>query len=188
MASLKNDNLIRTVNSYIEDIGKTFGTESREYQQAEKQVFQTLKGTNFQTRTNKYGLLSVKRGKNAETIPTEKLQKLRQKQRKVGTATTQSQKYINELKSTGEPITKENIKNLAQEKYYNQNNSDVFYKENYSMIQENKTLKAQWVKAGKANSEFNKGVSNSEYEKAKELTQAYKDHDMQLIEKLTGGE
>lgn len=125
------DNILRTMNEYINDIFNTFGGQSVEYSTAVKQVREnipkavlekvTTKGLNYKG-DNPTQPIQFSRGKAAKEILSvyeNDLRQLRSDQREAGTAKTQSQRYYQEQKIENEdiPVSKKRVKKQAGERY-----------------------------------------------------------------------
>lgn len=137
------DNILRTMNEYINDIFSTFGGQSVEYSAAVKQVRDNIP-QNVLEKVTRTGLhysgdkptepIQFSRGKAAKEILsafTSDLGNLRSEQRESGTAAGQAQRYYTEQKIANEdiPVSKKKMKQQAQQRYnFNQNINDWYDK------------------------------------------------------------
>ena len=135
------DNLLRTMNEYMLDIFNTFGGQSDEYMRAMRQVRENIPEEALQ-KTARQGLnyigdnpteaFQFSRGKKAQEILSNfesDLTNLRAEQRKTGTAAVQAQSYYDEqkLQEPETPVTKEKIKQQAEDRYYFNSNVNGWY-------------------------------------------------------------
>lgn len=120
----KIDNMLRSVNKHLKDVFNTFGARSTEYQTAQLQAYEQLKGmTQIKIPDTKNNVqlapLQILRGRNAiAEIQNRHLEKslseLREMEKITGTAKVQMQKYIEKLKSENVEVTPQNIRDVAE--------------------------------------------------------------------------
>lgn len=137
------DNILRTMNEYLNDIFNTFGGQSNEYSTAVRQVRENLNDEVLQQVTRQ-GLdykadapdkpLQFSRGKQAKEILNNfqgDLTTLRAEQRKQGTAKVQAQRYYIEQKldMPDMPVSTEKLTKQAQQRYDFNNNVNDWYEE-----------------------------------------------------------
>lgn len=159
----KAEILLKTANEYMRNMYSMFGGKSTEYMNAlsqyrallpDKQLTDTArKGLNYNGDTpNEPLLLSTGKKSIAEWNKyIKELEKLRQAQRKSGTALVQAQKYIKNKQLTQEELEKEIKKNKkwirvqAEENYNLSNNLNTWYNEimNSPIITDNEKAKVR---------------------------------------------
>lgn len=137
------DNILRTMNEYLNDIFNTFGGASMEYSTAIKQVRDSLTDEVLQQVTRQ-GLdyksdvpdkpIQFSRGKAAQQILQDfqgDLQQLRAQQRETGTAKVQAQRYYTEQKldKPEEPVDFKEVQQQARSRYEFNSNVNDWYEE-----------------------------------------------------------
>jgi hypothetical protein len=141
------DNILRTMNEYIKDIFDTFGGQSDEYMRAMRQVRENLP-EEVLNKTARTGLnyagdtpnepLQFSRGKQAQEVLQNfegDLQNLRAEQRETGTANVQAQPYYleqqlqNNENGVPAPVSKQLIKEQANDRYYFNSNVNDWYED-----------------------------------------------------------
>lgn len=137
------DNILRTMNEYINDIFSAFGGQSVEYSTALKQVREnipkavldrvTTKGLNYKgdNPTEPLQFSRSKAAKEVLQVYETDIQQLRAQQRETGTAKVQSQRYYTEQKIEDEekPVSQKRVKEQAAGRYdFNTNVNDWYDK------------------------------------------------------------
>lgn len=139
------DNILRSLNKYLNDIYDTFGGKSKEYMRAMKQVKEALPEPVLED-TARQGLdysgdapeepLQISRSKaskNELEAFGEDLRQLRELQKDTGTARRQAKKYIDDAKDRGLEIDDEDlqqyIKDEAQHQYDFDNSTNDWYED-----------------------------------------------------------
>lgn len=135
------DNILRTMNEYLNDMFNLFGGQSMEYSTAVRQVRENLpddvlsqvarKGTDYES-DNPTEPLQFSRGKSAQNILSNfqsDLSQLRKEQRETGTARTQAQRYYTEQKldEPDAPAELKRVKEQAAARYDFNNNVNDWY-------------------------------------------------------------
>lgn len=135
------DNLLRTLNQYMDDIFETFGGQSKEYMKALMQVKEALPESVLDD-VVRQGLdysgdapdepLKFSRSKSSRSELeefSEDLRQLRAEQRESGTARKQAKKYIEDAEARGIDPNEINIKEEAQHKYDFDNSTNDWYED-----------------------------------------------------------
>lgn len=135
------DNLLRTLNQYMDDIFETFGGQSKEYMNALKQVKEALPESVLDD-VVRQGLdysgdapeepLKFSRSKSSRSELeefSEDLRQLRAEQRESGTARKQAKKYIEDAEARGIDPNEIDIKEEAQHKYDFDNSTNDWYED-----------------------------------------------------------
>lgn len=130
---------ISAINKHLKDTFDLFGGQSEEYGRALRQVRDNLPDEVLQ-QIQRQGLnyaydvpskpLQFSGGKQAQNILLNfenDLQQIRTEQKETGSALTQAQKYINELKSAGKQFSRQAIKEQASGIYSFRNNVNDWY-------------------------------------------------------------
>ena len=135
------DNLLRTLNQYMDDIFETFGGQSKEYMKALMQVKEALPESVLDD-VVRQGLdysgdapdepLKFSRSKSSRSELeefSEDLRQLRAEQRESGTARKQAKKYIEDAEARGIDPSEINIKEEAQHQYEFDNSTNDWYED-----------------------------------------------------------
>ena len=137
------DNILRTMNEYLNDIFSTFGGASMEYSTAIKQVRDNLTDEVLQQVTRQ-GLdyksdvpdkpIQFSRGKAAQQILSDfqgDLMQLRSEQRESGTAKVQAQRYYTEqkLEKPDTAVDFKEVQEQARQRYDFNSNVNDWYEE-----------------------------------------------------------
>lgn len=171
MAKIQSD--IRSANRHIQQIADLFGVESAQYQTAKKQMLNAFRYVQGAVYYNKEGILKIHQSKSVYEKAAKQAESIRKIQKKTGSAALQAKEYKTKLKEQGKKGTKEEIREEARREYEEQRAAESYYFENRSDIRADEELYKQWKKAGE-NATFIKGVVNTEYEKAVNMTNAKK--------------
>lgn len=135
------DNLLRTLNQYMDDIFETFGGQSKEYMNALKQVKEALPESVLDD-VVRQGLdysgdapeepLKFSRSKSSRSELeefSEDLRQLRAEQRESGTARKQAKKYIEDAEARGIDPGEIDVKEEAQHQYEFDNSTNDWYED-----------------------------------------------------------
>lgn len=132
---------INSINKHLKDVFNMFGGQSAEYMNALNEVRQqlpdevlnqTARQGNIYDKDIPTEPLQISQGKNAKDILSNfesDLTQLRQQQKESGSALSQAQKYIDDLKATGKQFSRQAIKELAQDLYHFRNDVNDWYTE-----------------------------------------------------------
>ena len=137
------DNILRTLNKYMEDVFDTFGGQSKEYMKALKQVKESLpepvledvarQGLDYSgdSPEEPLQLSRSKSAKNELDSFKEDLRQLRELQKETGTAKRQARKYIDDAKDRGIDVKNkdEYIREEAQHQYDFDNSTNDWYED-----------------------------------------------------------
>lgn len=132
----KIDNMLRSINKHLTDVFTTFGGNSVEYEEAQKNVFTKLstltqiKKPEYDENNKMSKPMQILRSRNA--ISEIKLKEMentvkdvREEQKKTGSAKMQAQKYISKLQAQNITPTIQNVKSYAK-KLHSQEFADMY--------------------------------------------------------------
>lgn len=135
------DNILRTINQYIEDIFETFGGQSKEYMRAMKQVKEALpervlndtvrQGLDYESDapTEPLKFSRSKAAKEELSSFSEDIRQLRAEQRETGGIRQLKKQYIEDAKELGKDPKKIDFQEEAQKKYDFDNSTNDWYEE-----------------------------------------------------------
>ena len=150
------DNILRSLNKYLNDIYDTFGGQSKEYMRAMKQVKEALPEPVLED-TARQGLdysgdapeepLQLSRSKaskNELEAFSEDLRQLRELQKDTGTARRQAKKYIDDAKDRGIKIDEDKIDQYIQEEAQHQYDFDNSTNDWYEDVMSDDDIPDDW--------------------------------------------